>query len=178
MKLLWVLFGSLASLVLLGVTGLIGDEVKGWVIRLPHALLWVASRRVPASHRRSQYRDWNADLVAFLRDETSERPITRLLQGIAFAASLIRTAPQMAVGPASVDFPDGAKVQPATLDVVPAGAVVVGGRWFEVFDSAHNAAMAYDAFNDVWLLDVRVAANGDKFYTAPKRLPSPWPPNC
>jgi hypothetical protein len=52
---------------------LVGDEIKGWVGRVPYAVLWVASRRVPASHRMELYEDWTADLAAQLQDK-SERP--------------------------------------------------------------------------------------------------------
>lgn len=75
---------------------LVGDEVKGWVGRVPYAVLWVASRRVPASHHKELYEDWIADLAAKLQDK-SERPITRVVFGVRFAASLVRGGRQVAV---------------------------------------------------------------------------------
>ena len=98
MNLQWIVFGLIGLIsgaFGAAVSSLLGDEVKGWLGKIPHALLWLAARRVPSSQRRQLHLDWEADLIAVLADK-NDRPITRLLFGIGFSVSLIRGAKRVA----------------------------------------------------------------------------------
>lgn len=88
---LWPAVAASAVLVGSGVKDLRGDEVKGWIGRVPSAILRVASLRVPAAQRRDLHRYWVADLLAYLNERT-DRPLARVLVGVRFSAGLIRGA--------------------------------------------------------------------------------------
>jgi hypothetical protein len=86
---MWVAaLGLFVALVANVAMSLLGDELKGWVGRVPNAILWIATRRVPSGHRDALRAEWTADLVHELRDRT-ERPLSRLLVSVRFASSLV-----------------------------------------------------------------------------------------
>src|SRR5438128_234992 len=71
---------------------LIGDEVRGWLELVPRAILRLAAVRLPAAQRPAIYNEeWLPELLSILR-EAEGRPITRLITGTWFAASMTRAA--------------------------------------------------------------------------------------
>jgi len=85
-----VVFVIAALLAALG--QLIGDEVRGWLELVPRAILRLAAVRLPVVQRPAIYNEeWFPELLSILR-EAEGRPITRLITGTWFAASMIRAA--------------------------------------------------------------------------------------
>jgi CoA-binding domain len=66
------------------------EEVKTRLIRLPNALLRVVALRIPRESRADILDEWRAELDHILRD-TDGLPVTRLLKGMHFSVSLLRT---------------------------------------------------------------------------------------
>ena len=67
---------------------LVSEEIRGWLDRVPHAILRLATLRLDTADRETTYREvWGPDLDYFLRGDES-RPITRLIRGMKFAVSL------------------------------------------------------------------------------------------
>jgi len=87
-RFLW--FALSVALMFLGVAlgDLVSEEVRGWLDRVPHAVLRLATLRLDLADRETTYREvWGPDLDYFLRGDES-RPITRLIRGMKFAVSL------------------------------------------------------------------------------------------
>jgi hypothetical protein len=84
---LFVLAALLATL-----SGLIGDEVRGWLELVPRAVLRLVAMRLPADQRAAIYNEeWLPELLTDMR-KAEGRPITRLCFGIKYAADMVRAA--------------------------------------------------------------------------------------
>ena len=80
------------GLVILAGTGLIVNELCGWLELVPRGILRLAAMRLPADLRQTIYKEeWLPELLCHLR-EAEGRPITRLIVGIKYAADMIRGA--------------------------------------------------------------------------------------
>jgi len=90
--LLWAVLGLCGAFLLAALGDLVSEEVRGWLDRVPRALLRLAAAGLPADSREVIYREvWLPDLCYYLRGDES-RPITRLIRGTSFAADLFRAA--------------------------------------------------------------------------------------
>jgi hypothetical protein len=85
---LWGVLVAAGVLVGGAFSGIVGDELRGWLRRLPFGLLWIASRTTPPSQRAELLSHWRADIEAELR-ERHDRPITQLLFSVRFATGLV-----------------------------------------------------------------------------------------
>jgi hypothetical protein len=86
----FVWFALSVALMFLGAAlgDLVSEEIRGWLDRVPHAVLRLATLRLDQADREATYREvWGPGLDYFLRGDES-RPITRLIQGMKFAVSL------------------------------------------------------------------------------------------
>jgi hypothetical protein len=84
---LFIIAALLATL-----SGLISDEVRGWLDRVPLGILWLVALRLPVGLRQVVYREeWLPDLIEHLQ-KADGRPITRLIFGIGYAADMARGA--------------------------------------------------------------------------------------
>ena len=87
-----IVVGFVVAALLLALSGLIGDEVRGWLEFVPRDILRLVAMRLPADQRRAIYdEEWLPELIHHLR-EVEGRPITRLVVGIGYATSLARGA--------------------------------------------------------------------------------------
>jgi hypothetical protein len=113
----WALGGSAVALVMAAVGDLISEEIRGWLDLVPRAILSLAATRLNSTQRETIYRDeWLPELCYALRGAES-RPITRLIRGTTYAASLLiaarriaRSAPAPRISstpPISIDTPTG-----------------------------------------------------------------------
>lgn len=75
---------------------LMSKELQGQMEQLPHRILRLAARRLPPALRTQYFEDWEAELDYILRRHDA-RPITRLLLGFRFAASLLRGARRLRI---------------------------------------------------------------------------------
>ena len=67
---------------------LVSEEIRGWLDRVPRAVLKLAALRLDPADREATYREvWRPDLDYYLCGDES-RPITRLIRGMAFSVSL------------------------------------------------------------------------------------------
>jgi hypothetical protein len=71
------------------------QEIETRIGRLPNALIRVAALRLPRDVRSDLADEWKAELD-FIVSGTDGLPVTRLLRGLHFAASLLRVAPSVA----------------------------------------------------------------------------------
>lgn len=87
-----------AIVLLLGTVSLdlMSKELQGQVGQLPHRILRLAARRLPPALRTRYFEEWEADLNHILHRHEA-RPITRLLLGFRFAASLLRGARRLRI---------------------------------------------------------------------------------
>src|SRR5262245_34844049 len=88
----WAVLTIVGALLLAALSGLVSDEIRGWLDRVPYLLLWLAARRLTDStQRQAIYHDeWLPELTYAL-GEAESRPITRLILGIRFAAGILRS---------------------------------------------------------------------------------------
>jgi ubiquitin-like protein Pup len=110
MSALWVVLLFMAGIIITAMIRLLTDEAIGWIVRIPFLLLQIAAWRVPKARREELHQDWKADLAVALQDKT-EHPVTRLLFGIHFSASLIRGSQKVA-RELDTTRPDEADVSP------------------------------------------------------------------
>jgi len=89
--------GFLASLVVVIVGDLVSEEVRARLDHLPHTVLRLAIRRLPANLRDDIGGEWQAELDHILH-RAKLYPLTRLVVGVRYAAGLLRTVPQIALG--------------------------------------------------------------------------------
>jgi hypothetical protein len=137
---------------------LLGEEVKGWVARIPFAILWLAARRVPPGLRATLRAEWRAELIHGLRD-TSERPISRLILGVRFAAGLVVGGKRVALELGSLRAPDGAAdLTSAVEDVWLSGPPSIGGQLVTFFKKAYG----------VNLQPVGQGPHGEEIYRDPR----------
>jgi hypothetical protein len=123
----WTL-GLLAAFALICISDLVSEEARTRLDRLPHALIRLAARRAPAEIRDELGAEWAAELHEILRGAEA-RPITRLVIGLHYAASLLGVARRV-----------GRQLAPDTRRASPKRAVT------RVFDMlAHTAAAATGA---------------------------------
>ena len=71
------------------------QEIETRIGRLPNALIRLAALRLPRDVRSDLADEWKAELD-FIVSGTDGLPVTRLLRGLRFAASLLRVAPSVA----------------------------------------------------------------------------------
>jgi hypothetical protein len=71
------------------------EEINTRIGRLPNALIHVAALRLPRDARSDLTDEWTAELD-FIVSGTDGLPVTRLVRGLRFAASLLRVAPSVA----------------------------------------------------------------------------------
>ena len=91
-----IVVGFIISALLLALAGLISDEVRGWLELAPRAILRLAAMRLPADQREAIYnQEWLPEVIFILR-KADGRPITRLIIGTWYAASMIRSAGRIA----------------------------------------------------------------------------------
>jgi hypothetical protein len=91
-----VVFLFILAALLAALSGLIGDEVRGWLALAPRGFLRLVAMRLPADQRRAVYdSEWLPELLAILR-EADGRPITRLVLGIGFAVDMARGVGEVA----------------------------------------------------------------------------------
>ena len=102
------LAGAVLTLILATVTGMVSDEARARLDRIPYGLLRVAIRRLPQEIRADVGQEWRAELDHILH-RVQAYPLTRLLSGTRFALGLLRVAP--AVGKSLIgirtDNPEG-----------------------------------------------------------------------
>jgi hypothetical protein len=83
-----VLVAFLAALAATIVYNLLSEEILAQLRRLPHALLWLASRQLPKELRTEFYEEeWKPELMKLMSEHQSG-PITQLCIGFRFAYSL------------------------------------------------------------------------------------------
>jgi hypothetical protein len=76
-------------------SGLIGDEVRGWLDLVPRAILRLVATRLPADQRQAIYNEeWLPELT-FELNKAQGRPITRLVRGTWYAVSMTRAVDQV-----------------------------------------------------------------------------------
>jgi hypothetical protein len=71
------------------------QEIETRIGRLPNALIRLAALRLPRDVRSDLTCEWAAELD-FIVSGTEGLPVTRLLRGLGYAASLLRVAPSVA----------------------------------------------------------------------------------
>jgi hypothetical protein len=71
------------------------EEIETRIMRLPSVLIRLAALRLPRDVRSDLGDEWKAELD-FIVSGTDGLPVTRLLRGLHFAASLLRVAPSVA----------------------------------------------------------------------------------
>jgi hypothetical protein len=85
---LWFVLSVMLMFLSAALGDLVSEEIRGWLDRVPRAILRLATLRLEAADRETTYRKvWGPDLDYFLRGDES-RPITRLIRGMKFAVSL------------------------------------------------------------------------------------------
>jgi len=147
----WALVVWAGAMVMAALGDLISEEIRGWLDLVPRAILSLAATRLDPAQRETIYRDgWLPELCYALRGAES-RPITRLVRGTAFAASLLiaarriaRSAPTVPISstpPISIDTPtgQGPLISPNLHRALIARIPVTTGRelaeWFVRVDS-------------------------------------------
>jgi hypothetical protein len=116
---------------LLGVSEMIGDEMRGWLELAPRGILRVAAMRLPADQRQAIYaEEWLPELVTKMR-KGEERPISRFVIGLWYAAGHVRSAAQVAreldgvrepePRTATIALPDGTVRKPDVIVLHPDG---------------------------------------------------------
>lgn len=147
----------IAATLLAALSGLIGDEVRGWLELAPRGLLRVAAMRLPVDRREAIYgEEWLPELLFIVR-KVEGRPITRLVLGTWFAASMIRSAGRVArtLGPIQREGPDSAAafvtatklVNLPTQEAVNESHVRQHTREFDVWDNADDYCETMESGN-------------------------------
>jgi hypothetical protein len=86
------ILGVAGLIALTAFSGLVSDEVRGQLDRIPYAVLRLARRRVPQELRVSLHdEEWQPELHNIL-NRAEGRPISRLVTGTLFALGILRTA--------------------------------------------------------------------------------------
>jgi tetratricopeptide (TPR) repeat protein len=94
--LLVILGGFLATVVVAVLRGLASEEARGWLERLPKALIRLAVRRLPREIPRRIRDDQADEWAVVLHDvfhDTQLRPVTRLYRGVRHGLGVLRAAP-------------------------------------------------------------------------------------
>jgi hypothetical protein len=87
-----VVVGFVAVAIVMALSQMIGDELRGSLELAPRGLLRLAALRLPADQRQFIYNEeWLPELIHQLR-EADGRPISRLVFGIKYAADMVRGA--------------------------------------------------------------------------------------
>jgi hypothetical protein len=84
----------LVALVGTAIGDLLSEEMRGRLDEIPHRLLRLAARRLPATIREETLREWYGELHEILRGAQA-RPVTRLIRGTRYATGLFRVAPSI-----------------------------------------------------------------------------------
>lgn len=86
---LWAALVLVASTSAAVVAGLVNDELRGWLERLPHGILRLAAGRLSTAERSALYEaEWLPELSYILK-AAGERPITRLVLGTKFSVGIL-----------------------------------------------------------------------------------------
>jgi hypothetical protein len=84
-----------AGALLTALSGVIGDEVRGWLELAPRGILRLVALRLPAGSREAIYKEeWLPELV-FILHEAEGGPITRAARATWFAVSLAGAAAEI-----------------------------------------------------------------------------------
>jgi protease PrsW len=84
-----------AGALLAALSGVIGDEVRGWLELAPRGILRLVALRLPAGSREAIYdEEWLPELV-FILHEAEGGPITRAARATWFAISLAGAAAEI-----------------------------------------------------------------------------------
>jgi hypothetical protein len=87
--------GLVFAVLLAAIGELVSDEIRARLDRIPLALLTMAARRLPRDQQKALYVEaWLPELHYVLQGDEAA-PITRLIHGIRFAASLWLSAPKI-----------------------------------------------------------------------------------
>ena len=82
----------MAGALLTALSGVIGDEIRGWLELAPRGILRLVALRLPAASRGTiDEQEWLPELV-FILHETEGRPLTRVARATSFAVSLAGAA--------------------------------------------------------------------------------------
>lgn len=88
-------FGLMVAVLLAAIGELVSDEIRARLDRVPLALLAMAAKRLPPEQYNALYVEaWLPELRHILQGDQAT-PITRLVHGIRFAASLWLSAPKI-----------------------------------------------------------------------------------
>lgn len=90
-----LMLGFLGGLAVAAIGDMVSEEIRARLDRLPHVILRLATRRLPAELRADIGEEWQAELDHVLHDARLY-PVWRLAVGIHFAAGLHRAAPRVA----------------------------------------------------------------------------------
>jgi hypothetical protein len=105
MSFLWSVLGLVVMFLSAAFGEMVSKEIRGWLDRLPRAVLKLAILRLDPADREIAQEYWGPDLDEKLRGDESV-PITRLIRGMAFALSLawrVRSGDAPPPDPVSVD---------------------------------------------------------------------------
>jgi hypothetical protein len=120
-----------AGALLTALSGVISDEVRGWLELAPRGILRLVSLRLPAGSREVLYEEeWLPELV-FILHEAEGGPITRAARATWFAVSLVGVA--AVIGRA---LSEGRNQAEATVHVEP-NCIIVGLADGEPTAAAH-----------------------------------------
>ena len=112
-----------AGALLTALSGVIGDEVRGWLELTPRGILRLVALRLPAGSREVIYKEeWLPELV-FILHEAEGGPITRAARATWFAASLAGAAAEI-----GRTLSEGRNEAEAAVHVEPAIVVLAGGE--------------------------------------------------
>jgi hypothetical protein len=76
-------------------SGVVGDEIRGWLELIPRGILRLVALRVPADSRKAIYKEeWLPEVIFILR-KAEGGPITRVVRATCFAVSLAGAAAEV-----------------------------------------------------------------------------------
>jgi hypothetical protein len=164
--LICIVVGFITALLLGSLYGLINEEIRGWLSIMPHGILRLAATFLDPSQRATIYQDeWLPELSYILRC-ADDRPITRLIRGIKFAAGLLISSHRVARRLTGTSSRDGmaARTANGTVSIVGSEEVTTGqGRAIYVsFTEADEDHISYS--NLIRLLggDRVIRSDGEK----------------
>jgi hypothetical protein len=92
---LWGFILFVAGLFLAAISGMIQDEIRTRLGRVPYALIRLAVSRVPQNLRAELGEEWRGELAAILK-ATEDVPVTGLASAVWFAVGLLIRGPAIA----------------------------------------------------------------------------------
>jgi hypothetical protein len=115
--------GAVLALGAAAVSGVVSDEFRARLDRIPYGLLRVAIGRLPQEVRADVGEEWRAELDHILH-RAEAFPLTRLLLGTRFALGLLRAAPSVGKNLAGVR-PAAEEAEPPRKRVMKRGAGLI-----------------------------------------------------